>query len=363
MSETLIEKPLTHHSNAFGFLRLLFASLVIFSHNPEMFDGDRRHEILTQIFGTLSLGEIGVAGFFIISGYLITSSFMSSANLRSYLLKRVARIYPAFLLASLICIAIVAPLAGGLLTDVGPKQVLKAIVWATLLQPPYVPGAFHGLHYASLNGAMWTIAYEFRCYLLVIFLAWFGLLKRPWLCLVGFIILEVLSIALPRNLLFDLYPNEYVYAIFGDLKVDAHFTSIFLSGVMFRLWKNEISYTAIGMTIATVGLIAGLCFKVTADIAVATCGAYLIFGLAKFGSKNFLNKINNDVDISYGVYLYAWPIAMLIIWFTDLDMVIFISLTLLFSLFFGWLSWTFLEKPIMNWVHGFQNIRAEKSQS
>jgi peptidoglycan/LPS O-acetylase OafA/YrhL len=52
--------PENNRNNNFGFLRLLFAALVVVSHSPELVDGNTSREILTQIFGTMSFGGIAV---------------------------------------------------------------------------------------------------------------------------------------------------------------------------------------------------------------------------------------------------------------------------------------------------------------
>src|ERR1700682_1934130 len=106
----MTEAP-TSHRNNFGLLRRVFAMCVLVSHSFELVDGNRSREPLTFIFGTLSLGEFGVDGFFLVSGYLITQSFETSASSLSYLWKRILRIYPAFIISFVISIAIVGPLS------------------------------------------------------------------------------------------------------------------------------------------------------------------------------------------------------------------------------------------------------------
>ncbi len=60
--------------NNFNVMRLIFASLVLLSHSSELVDGDRHRELLTRVFGTISLGEVAVNGFFLLSGFLIIQS-------------------------------------------------------------------------------------------------------------------------------------------------------------------------------------------------------------------------------------------------------------------------------------------------
>ena len=44
------------------------------------------------------------------------------------------------------------------------------------------------------------------------------------------------------------------------------------------------------------------------EAAIAVFGGYLIFWSALHVKSSFLASINNQNDISYGVYLYAWPL-------------------------------------------------------
>ena len=92
---------------------------------------------------------------------------------------------------------------------------------------------------------------------------------------------------------------------------------------------------------------------VLADSALATFGAYLIFAFAAWGKSGWISRVNNRNDISYGVYLYAWPIGKSLIWWWPTAPVATVAiLTALASYGCGWASWSLVEKPIMQKLRG-----------
>jgi peptidoglycan/LPS O-acetylase OafA/YrhL len=58
-----------------------------------------------------------------------------------------------------------------------------------------------------------------------------------------------------------------------------------------------------------------------------------------------LLTLNAKDDISYGVYLYAWPIAALILWYwRDVPVLALDGLTLVGAVVSGFISWHLIEK-------------------
>ncbi|WP_293882591.1 acyltransferase [Sphingomonas sp.] len=336
------------HHNAFGFLRLLLASLVIVSHTPELADGNRLREPLTMVFGTLIFGDFAVYGFFAISGYLITESYLRSASLKSYLIKRVARIYPGFIVASLACVLVFGPLGGGEFPLSG-KRIVLTIGRMLMLQSPVVENGFVGTPYPVVNGAMWTIAYEFRCYLLVAFLGLTGLLRHRWVVPMLAILLALILTMVPPSVLQagdHLLPRSDF--LFGNIEQNLALTSIFLSGASFALFRQEVTFNNRRTVIAAVALVLGLLLAQTVTLAFALFGTFLILSVARLGAGGPLMQINNRNDISYGVYLYAFPITKVLLWWFPAIALAWLGLlTWLGAILLGWVSWHLVEKPAM----------------
>ncbi len=272
--------------NNIGLLRLLFAGLVIVGHAPELLDGDRTREPLTVLFHTLSLGELAVDAFFLLSGFLITRSFQNASSIRDYLLRRILRIYPAFVVAYLACIFVLAPATGGRCWN-DPGDALFRLV---SLQPPgYCPGQLAGIrHHGDLNGAMWTIAYEFRCYVLTAILGVCGLLgsRKTLLALTAIILALGIMTSYPPILIplygFLVHVEQLpLLQSFGVWLIPTiRLTGIYLAGTCCGLFWREIEPWLNGKTAAVCGggALALLYDPYFAEAGLATFGAGTVLG-------------------------------------------------------------------------------------
>lgn len=355
---------MTEHRNNIGFIRLVLATMVVIGHAPEMTDGNRLREPLTVLFHTLSLGVAAVQGFFLISGYLITQSYYSSHSTVDYLRRRVFRIYPAFIVAYLASVIILAPLVGGR-TDLSLHALYRMFF---LQSPPSTPGLLKGLHYPALNGSMWTIAYEFRCYLLVLLLGVTGVLSNRKAVLALAILTAIGAVAEtfdPVRRWSDAFDGRWhVESLIGSLSWTIQLTTTFLIGVCVYLFRADILRRldwrlALGCCVVMIPL---LCFPHSANTATITLGACCLFWLAFKANIGPLQQINDQWDISYGVYLYGWPVAATLLWFNrSISPWTLATLAIPITLIFGAISWWGVER----WTKGLgraQTMRRHEVQ-
>lgn len=326
--------------NNFGTLRIAFALLVIIGHAPELIDGNRERDFLVRMTGNAFSGDLAVDGFFLISGYLITKSARSSRSVTGYIGKRIARIYPGFIAAFIVSLLLFGTLSGGSISDV---PVVKSAVKLFSLGLPVLPGSFAGLPHPDLNGSMWTISYEFRCYLLAIGIAFISTkARRPYFLAVitGFSVLYFYRDALP-----DIPHGS---AIFGSSTATIRLTFIFLVGSAYYIWRDVISLTRRGAVLALTACTAFLFVPPLAEPAFAIFGGYLIFWYALATPANHLSRWIDRTDPTYGLYLYAWPIQNLIIQtIPDVTPLTLIAVTLPIVFCFALLSWHCVERPFL----------------
>lgn len=352
--------PAVRPANSIGALRLLFASMVIVSHSPEMLDSSLRRDPLYMVFHTVSSGELAVDAFFLISGYLIAASFAASSSVRSYFVKRILRIYPAFVVCSLLCVFVVAPLGGVDLRGLGLADWIRLGYRVVLLKAPEVSGAFASLSSGpSLDGSAWSISYEFRCYILAAALGLVGLYRsrRLFVALTAAVVAASVVLNWPGLVAYSA-PGWWV-ATFGEPSQQARLLGAFMIGTCFWLYSKDTVLRgryAAGAGLALVGL---MFLPNVAETAVIVLGSYVLFWVAFKATWKPLLTVNAKDDISYGVYLYAWPIAVLLIWYwRDIPLEVLDGLTFLGAAACGLASWFLIEKRAMKWKSRGRRVQA-----
>ena len=338
----MIGKVSKEQDNDLKFLRLFFASLVWIGHSYGLSFEDE-----PWIGKSYSIATFGVFGFFTLSGYLITNSYLNLNSLFKYLVNRVLRIFPAL---------IIAVVMGGILAfltiDPGSRNsdllqpILKYLFSnATMLdlRANTIPGAFSENRIQLVNASLWTLPVEARLYLLVGLFGWAGLLNaRALLCVL--VILCISDYASLKNsvLLYVVEPSEgqSVYSVL-----------FFFSGMIFRIIKIE---TNIYFFAATVLIsIYSTIFNGIPDIVQIFCLAYVILysGYRANIFRNFFNRIG---DYSYGIYVYAFPIQQFV-WYVakhhfdyQLSPWLLIGLSGLVLFPVAILSWHFLESYFLS---------------
>lgn len=290
-------------TNALNLIRLALALLVLVAHGYYLSGRGDGPSIRGE-----NLGGWAVFGFFTISGYLITASRFANP-LGRFLVLRVARIYPAFLVCLVVTAGVFAPLAwwaegrpwapflttpttpvGYVLRNLG-LRITAYDVAGTPASVPY-PGAW--------NGSLWTLFYEFLCYLLVAALVCLPLVRRHrWTMGVAF----ALSVAV--------WATAPAWQVaHPDLALFARLAPPFLGGALVQVCVHRLPLrTPVALVAAplALALVAGI--DHWGAQAASPLIAYVLLWLSTVLPSPALLRRH---DISYGVYIYAFPVQQLL---------------------------------------------------
>lgn len=138
-------------------IRFVLAACVVVTHTAI---------VATPSFLTQWIGQTGypaVFGFLMISGYSIGASIAKRQT--GYVKRRIKRIYPAYLFA--LAFACSLTLFGPIHLPQG--QILPAPNTWTIVGNLFMLQGI-AVHYLSMDGVLWTLAIEWWCYMLAIFL-------------------------------------------------------------------------------------------------------------------------------------------------------------------------------------------------
>jgi peptidoglycan/LPS O-acetylase OafA/YrhL len=334
-------------TNNFDTLRLIFAVLVVFSHSFPLGRGsDATEPLFVATRGQVTVGNLSVWAFFAISGFLITQSWVRSPSPIKFLRRRVARIYPGFIVTAVVSACIIVPHVANAQPSV--RVVLHWMLDTLRLQtfqgaPVFTHNAVPGV----LNGSLWSIPFEFWCYLGVLFLGMTRLL--PW----RHLLIAVFAAAVASHIYLDItgwHPGgKLLGVIFGYPVVWATILPFFVAGMLFQLYGgHRLLRTPLVMLAALLLLVSNF-IPHGLTIAMPTCGTYVLMSLA-YSPKLHPLHLGRYGDFSYGTYLYAFPIQQLLVMHAGGTMapLKLFALAAPISLAVGALSWFLVERHFLS---------------
>lgn len=324
------------YTTGFDYLRIGL-SLAVLTWHSIWFSGQADLNNLLWYGKFRFLGSAIVPIFFALSGFLVAGSLLRT-NLPQFITLRVIRLVPA-LAVEVIVSAIVI---GIIFTDLPVSEYLRNsdlhAYFLNILGIVHfkLPGVFESNPGGPwINAQLWTIPFELECYLAIVILSVCTLVKRKGI-LVGLVIVSTLGFT--------------AWAFFVS-RIDPHgnppgrvMVFCFLAAVSLYLWRDRIPYSHILGIASALSLIFFANHPNTAYL-MAFPAAYTAVWIGLMQPP----KIPFG-DLSYGVYLFHLPVEQTIIklfpaihvwWVLTL-----VSLPVVVAV--AWLSWTFVESPILS---------------
>ena len=324
--------------NALNAVRLVLAAEVMLWHSfPVTGHSVSSKPVLQLLF------SVGVDGFFALSGFLITSSWLRDPHLRDYLLARALRILPGLWACLIVTAFVFAPLGlaiqGGrasklLLSSAPIEYVVKN---STLLSGLAldVGGTPRGVpEHGVWNGSVWTLMWEALCYLAVAAIGLVGLANRRWLPVLVLALGAIVSMLLPPMT----YPGPWT-----NLQLAMRFTIMFSAGAAIYLWRDVIParWSLVGASVLVV-LVSSLLpdYRIIGALPLA-------YAIIVSGSLLRHQRLRLRTDLSYGTYIYAFPAQQLLVigGLSGLHPLLFFVVATAATLPLAALSWFLVERP------------------
>ncbi len=328
-------------ANNLTLLRLVAALCVVASHCALLRTGSEAAEPLARL-SVFSLGGHALNAFFFISGLTVAASLARARSPLDYVVARALRLWPALIAVAVVLALVVGPVVSTL----SPAAYFGVPAWGVYVARTALlsgaaaplPGVFASNPLAAIvNGSPWTLRFEAFCYAALL-LGAFATARLPrtrrlWLPLSG-LAAALFMVAAPAA------------AAATTLDHAARFWVAFALGATVYQMRERVSAGAWPAALAGAAFLVAIGGRFEAPAAILFIGALTLFAARwpLYAARRFANR----ADLSYGVYIAAWPVTQILVaaepgWSASLLFVATASI----SLGLAWLSWTFVEKPAL----------------
>jgi peptidoglycan/LPS O-acetylase OafA/YrhL len=341
------------HLPGFDPLRVLAALAVVYSHSILLATGAEDSEPFQAATGEI-LGVYGVFVFFMLSGYLVTDSALRSKGVIDFALKRIRRIFPAFVVAALVGTLVVAPLyaTGSWLDFLKSPATWDTLVRVLTFQDSslmFQDIAFYTAAHPGqetmrtiVNGVLWTIPLELLCYVLVAVLLLARLL-RPW---------SVYLLAVAAGV----FAFRYDWQPTGLLLGLGFVLPSFIAGLAARVYLHGTPISFRVVLWSATGLVgAMLLFPDWSKIEQVLFPALMVapmlwIGRQTWGEQLVRNPFRGRMDPSYGIYIWGWMIEQVVLSLMGpgISPFLYTPVCLVAAFVVGGVSWYWVEAPFLS---------------
>lgn len=329
-----------HRNNSLNLVRLILASAVIFWHSFPVTNRDFPVPRLAQLFGDFS-----VDGFFAISGFLLTGSWLFKPRVWSYVKNRFLRIMPAFWMCLILIAFGVAPIVTAIRGDsvrelfLGSHSAQRFVLENALLKIRFwdVAGTPVGVPYPGVwNGSLWTLFWEALAYVGLLFLGITTLLRRRVVVAAILGLLWIAGIGLQMHALSDNYYTEN----------GTRLGFMFVAGMVLQLYADRIPSSRWCAALAAILVCVSVTLPDYRILGGAALAYLVIWTGGAIRSKKFQLK---DRDISYGIYIYGFPVQQVLVLagLASLPVGLFGVIALVLTVPVAICSWVFIERPAL----------------
>lgn len=329
----------------FDYLRLTLSVLVLVTHAVGLTLGQ---EAMRDLFWSVPFVNALLLSilpmFFALSGFLVAGSLYRCRTMFKFLSLRTFRIYPALIVEVLLTAFLIGPFVTTLSAteyffSEGFYRYLVNVSGHTTI---FLPNTFIDNPRPEVaNPQLWTVPYELICYIALALIVLIAGQHNRAILLLGTILCFGLA------LLHHSIASEGTFAAYDGAIAGRLLVVSFLCGVCFYIYREKTPVSGplilASITISTLLLSFTFMGQYVAIITVS----YLTCAIGVANPRRAV--ILQQADLSYGIFLYHGIIQQVIIHIfpqnASWDFVLFTSLPL--SVGIAWLSWTFVEHPVM----------------
>jgi peptidoglycan/LPS O-acetylase OafA/YrhL len=333
-----LSEILNKDSNNIDIFRVIAACMVIYGHAYALAPELGQSDFIGRHLGFDYSGSLAVKIFFFLSGLVLTNSLLLKRDPTSFIVSRFFRIWPAFTFVIIASAFLIGPI---MTTYTINEYFNNILTYDYILKNLFMhinfelPGVFTNNTYGNaINGSIWTLPYEIAAYIVLLSLFMIGIFTNKKIATFIFILI----------LLDPLLGNKIALTWLPQVSEITLLAPCFAFGSILAIYKNEIE---INITVLIGVWLLYYSFN-------ASTYSFYFFYLALFISILFISslswviKMRPKADISYGIYLWGWPVQQIIsILYKEQGVVFNQSSSILISILLGFISWYLIEKRSM----------------